>query len=47
MMKPILSCVFRDDDVLVGGLTLGQIKRGVVQAATLGYWIGAPYAGKA
>ena len=38
--------VFRDDDLLVGGLTLGQIKRGVVQAATLGYWIGAPYAGK-
>jgi ribosomal-protein-alanine N-acetyltransferase len=36
--------VFRDDDVLLGGLTLGQIKRGVVQAATLGYWIGAPYA---
>jgi ribosomal-protein-alanine N-acetyltransferase len=38
--------VFRDDDALLGGLTLGQIKRGVVQAATLGYWIGAPYAGK-
>ena len=36
--------VFRDDDVLAGGLTLGQVKRGVVQAATLGYWIGAPYA---
>ena len=35
--------VFRDDDVLLGGLTLGQVKRGVVQAATLGYWIGAPY----
>jgi ribosomal-protein-alanine N-acetyltransferase len=36
--------IFRDDDVLVGGLTLGQIKRGVVQAATLGYWLGAPHA---
>jgi len=36
--------IFRDDDVLAGGLTLGQIKRGVVQAATLGYWIGAPLA---
>lgn len=36
--------IFRDDDVLVGGLTLGQVKRGVVQAATLGYWIGAPHA---
>lgn len=36
--------VFRDDDMLLGGLTLGQIKRGVVQATTLGYWIGAPNA---
>ena len=40
--------IFRDDDNgLLGGLTLGQISRGVVQAATLGYWIGAPYSGKA
>jgi|SRR5579875_680991 ribosomal-protein-alanine N-acetyltransferase len=36
--------IFRDDDILVGGLTLGQVKRGVVQSATLGYWIGAPFA---
>jgi ribosomal-protein-alanine N-acetyltransferase len=36
--------LFRDDDVLAGGLTLGQVKRGVVQAATLGYWIGEPHA---
>jgi len=27
--------IFRDDDVLTGGLTLGQVKRGVVQAARL------------
>ncbi|WP_395698030.1 GNAT family N-acetyltransferase [Methylocella sp.] len=38
--------VFRDDDVLLGGLTLGQVRRGVVQAATLGYWIGAPHANR-
>jgi ribosomal-protein-alanine N-acetyltransferase len=38
--------LFSQDDTLLGGLTLGQIKRGVVQAGTLGYWIGAPYAGK-
>jgi ribosomal-protein-alanine N-acetyltransferase len=38
--------IFADDDKLLGGLTLGQIKRGVAQAATLGYWMGAPYAGK-
>lgn len=36
--------IFRDDDTLVGGITLGQIKRGVMQSGTLGYWIGAPYA---
>ncbi|WP_395665182.1 GNAT family N-acetyltransferase [Methylocella sp.] len=38
--------VFRDDDALLGGLTLGQVRRGVVQAATLGYWIGEPYANR-
>jgi [ribosomal protein S5]-alanine N-acetyltransferase len=36
--------IFRDNGVLVGGLTLGQIKRAVVQSGTLGYWIGAPHA---
>jgi ribosomal-protein-alanine N-acetyltransferase len=29
---------------LVGGLTLCNVRRGVTQACTLGYWIGAPYA---
>jgi len=39
--------LFRDSDhALIGGLTLGQIRRGVAQAATLGYWMGAEYAGK-
>jgi [ribosomal protein S5]-alanine N-acetyltransferase len=39
--------IFREnDDMLVGGLTLGQIKRGVAQSATLGYWMGLPFAGK-
>ncbi len=39
--------IFRDsDEAILGGLTLGQIKRGVAQAATLGYWMGAPYAGR-
>ena len=39
--------VFREtDDVLLGGLTLSQVKRGVSQAATLGYWMGQPYAGQ-
>ena len=31
---------------MLGGLTLGGIRRGVAQAATLGYWMGAPHAGK-
>jgi [ribosomal protein S5]-alanine N-acetyltransferase len=36
--------IFRDNGILVGGLTLGQIRRSVVQSGTLGYWIGAPHA---
>ena len=34
--------VFRKtDDALVGGLTLANIRRGVAQAGSLGYWMGA------
>lgn len=37
--------VFRKrDNVLVGGLTLANMRRGCAQAASLGYWMGAPYA---
>ena len=37
--------VFRsEDDVLVGGLTVANIRRGCAQAGSLGYWMGAPYA---
>jgi ribosomal-protein-alanine N-acetyltransferase len=32
------------DQVLVGGLTLANLRRGVAQAGSLGYWIGATYA---
>ena len=32
------------DDALVGGMTLANIRRGVAQAGSLGYWIGAPHA---
>lgn len=39
--------VFRaSDDVLLGGITLANVRRGIVQAGTLGYWIGAPFAGQ-
>ena len=33
-------------DSLLGGLTLGGIRRGVSQTGTLGYWMGAQHAGK-
>jgi len=33
----------KDDDVVLGGLTLANIRRGCAQAASLGYWIGAAY----
>lgn len=39
--------IFRTaDGRLVGGLTIGLIRRGVSQACTLGYWMGEPYAGR-
>ena len=31
---------------LLGALTLSNIRRGVAQTATLGYWMGAPFAGQ-
>ncbi|MGC1778139.1 MAG: GNAT family protein [Xanthobacteraceae bacterium] len=31
------------DGALVGGLTLANIRRGVAQAGSLGYWMGLPY----
>jgi ribosomal-protein-alanine N-acetyltransferase len=37
--------IFRKQgDVLVGGLTLANIRRGCAQSGSLGYWMGAPYA---
>jgi ribosomal-protein-alanine N-acetyltransferase len=32
------------DDALVGGLTIANIRRGVAQAGSLGYWMGEPFA---
>jgi ribosomal-protein-alanine N-acetyltransferase len=32
------------DNVLVGGLTLANIRRGCAQAGSLGYWMGASFA---
>jgi len=37
--------IFRhQDQALLGAITLGQIRRGVALTATLGYWIGEPFA---
>lgn len=33
-----------DDRQLLGAITLSNVRRGVAQMGTLGYWIGAPYA---
>jgi [ribosomal protein S5]-alanine N-acetyltransferase len=33
----------REDNQLLGALTLDNIRRGPAQAGTLGYWIGQPY----
>ncbi|MCI4677780.1 GNAT family N-acetyltransferase [Rhodoblastus acidophilus] len=39
--------IFRaGDDALLGGITLGNLRRGVAQCGTLGYWMGEKYAGK-
>jgi len=35
-----------ENDTLLGGLTLSNVRRGVTHACTLGYWVGAPYAGQ-
>ncbi len=37
--------MFREaDDLLVGGITVANVRRGIVQAGTIGYWVGQPYA---
>lgn len=33
-------------DAMMGGITIGQIRRGVSQSGQIGYWMGERYAGK-
>ena len=40
---PVLM-VRREDQQLLGAITLDNIRRGPVQAGTLGYWVGEPFA---
>ena len=34
----------RDDEALVGGVGLSNVRRGVAETASLGYWVGEPFA---
>jgi ribosomal-protein-alanine N-acetyltransferase len=34
----------RDEEDLRGGITLSNVRRGVAQTGTLGYWVGKPFA---
>jgi [ribosomal protein S5]-alanine N-acetyltransferase len=36
--------IFRSDETLVGGVGLSNMRRGVAETASLGYWIGQPFA---
>lgn len=37
--------IFRNsDETLVGGITLSNVRRGVTQSASVGYWVGGPFA---
>jgi [ribosomal protein S5]-alanine N-acetyltransferase len=36
--------ILRADDVLTGGVGLSNLRRGVAETASLGYWIGEPHA---
>ncbi|MGV3548339.1 GNAT family N-acetyltransferase [Rhizobium sp.] len=36
----------RDDNVMVGGLTIGHIRRGAAQSCMVGYWMGERHAGQ-
>jgi ribosomal-protein-alanine N-acetyltransferase len=36
--------IFAHDETLIGGIGLSNIRRGVSETASLGYWVGEPYA---
>ena len=41
---PFFIFLADDDQTLVGGLTVSNVRRGISQSASLGYWIGQPFA---
>jgi [ribosomal protein S5]-alanine N-acetyltransferase len=36
--------IFSHDDAMVGGIGLSNVRRGVSETASLGYWVGEPFA---
>jgi [ribosomal protein S5]-alanine N-acetyltransferase len=36
--------IWNHEGILLGAITISNLRRGVAQMATLGYWIGAPFA---
>jgi ribosomal-protein-alanine N-acetyltransferase len=36
--------IFNHDDQLIGGVGLSNLRRGVAESASLGYWVGEPWA---
>jgi ribosomal-protein-alanine N-acetyltransferase len=37
--------IFREvDGEMIGGITVANVRRGIVQAGTIGYWVGQPHA---
>ncbi|MBY0381226.1 MAG: GNAT family N-acetyltransferase [Xanthobacteraceae bacterium] len=38
--------VREEDDRLIGAVTLANVRRGIVQSGTIGYWIGESFAGR-
>lgn len=41
---PLLLFKADDNNQLVGGITISNVRRGIAQTAQLGYWIGQPFA---
>ncbi|UHS55849.1 GNAT family N-acetyltransferase [Agrobacterium vaccinii] len=38
--------LFKSDNTLLGGITIGYIRRGAAQSCMIGYWMGEAYAGQ-
>jgi ribosomal-protein-alanine N-acetyltransferase len=43
---PLFVFMAGQDKQLIGGVTISNVRRGIAQTASLGYWMGQPYANK-